>query len=323
MAGSTSRSSTREDELGYRTGTAEGVFRLGAARFGIAICAEHAVDIPWVSAAGAGAPVVFFCAAPGLYGRRTDAESWRRGHAWWEGAGLGDAIRHARRYGLWVAIAAQAGSTHDEDFPGLAALVGPDGEVVHRMPDWRPGELVVNIPVEAAVHPVRRAVRALVVDEAGRTLLLRHADERAGTTWWSPPGGGLGTGEDHTDALRRELYEELGQDGLVFGPWIGRRSHTFALGERWMTQQERWLLCRTASFEVDPARLPALRAENVHEVRWWSTDEIRAAGVITTPRDLPDLLERVNAGQLPGADTDLGAGGALPELSPPRRSERS
>jgi predicted amidohydrolase len=106
-----------EDESGYRTGDHDGVFRPGAARFGIAVCAESEVDLPWESAATAGAELAFFCAAPGLYGRRTDEESWRRGHAWWEGRGLGDAVRHARRYGLWVGIATQAGATSTRTSP--------------------------------------------------------------------------------------------------------------------------------------------------------------------------------------------------------------
>jgi predicted amidohydrolase len=147
LVGSYRKRHLGEGEEGYRTGTRDGVFQLGAVRFGLAICAEGGVDLPWTSAAEAGAPVVFFCAAPGLYGRRTDEDGWRRGHAWWERHGLGDAIRHARRLGLWVAMATQAGSTHDEDFPGLAALVTPDGEVARRLPDWHPGELVVDIPV--------------------------------------------------------------------------------------------------------------------------------------------------------------------------------
>lgn len=295
-----------EDESGYRVGTEDGVYQLGAARFGIAICAESEVDLPWDAAADAGAPVVFFCAAPGLYGRRTDEDSWRRGHAWWEGSGLGDAVRHAGRRGLWVATATQAGSTYDEDFPGLAALVTPQGEVAHRLPDWRPGTLVVDIPVEVAVRPARRAARALVVDDSGRALLVRFVNEAAGTSWWCPPGGGLDDGEDHLTAVRRELYEELGRDSFALGPWIGARTHTFALGQRWMTQQERWVLCRTEPFTLDNGRLPALRAENVHELRWWTADEIRAAGVTTVPRDLADLLDAVDAGELPAPDTDLG-----------------
>ncbi len=96
--------------------------------------------------------MAFFCAAPGLYGRRTDEASWRAGHTWWEECGLGDAIRQAQRVGLWVAIATQAGSTSDEDFPGLAALVNPAGEVVDRLPDWAPGTLLVDIPAGTAAQ---------------------------------------------------------------------------------------------------------------------------------------------------------------------------
>jgi predicted amidohydrolase len=38
------------------------------------------------------------------------------------------------------------GTTVDEDFPGLAALVGPDGRVAARLPDWREGVLIVDVP---------------------------------------------------------------------------------------------------------------------------------------------------------------------------------
>ena len=91
---------------------------------------------------------MLFPAAPGLYGpRRADEASWRRGFSWWEGSSLGDAARHARRCGLWIAQAGQAGATEDEDFPGLAALTSPDGEVTARLPGWHPGTHVVDIPL--------------------------------------------------------------------------------------------------------------------------------------------------------------------------------
>jgi predicted amidohydrolase len=32
------------------------------------------------------------------------------------------------------------------DFPGLAALVRRDGSVAVRLPDWRPGVLIVDVP---------------------------------------------------------------------------------------------------------------------------------------------------------------------------------
>ncbi|MDQ3145706.1 MAG: carbon-nitrogen hydrolase family protein [Actinomycetota bacterium] len=136
-----------DDEDGFTAGGEHVVFEVGAARFGVAICAEADIDGPWAAARAAGADLVCFCAAPGLHGRRTDVDGWRAGHRWWVDHGLGAVRRHARRRRLWVAMATQAGATADEDFPGGAALVDPDGAVTARLPDWRPGTLVVDVPV--------------------------------------------------------------------------------------------------------------------------------------------------------------------------------
>ena len=135
-----------EGEEAFTAATTTVVFGRRGVTFGVAICAEAGFDGPFDEAVAAGAGLVLFPAAPGLFGRRTTEDSWRRGFAWWEGSALGDARRHARRLGLWIALAGQAGATADEDFPGLAALVGPDGHVAARLPDWRPGVLTVDIP---------------------------------------------------------------------------------------------------------------------------------------------------------------------------------
>jgi predicted amidohydrolase len=135
-----------EDEDAYTAAAESAVFEHAGVRFGIAICAESRVDAPFDVAAAAGARLVLFPAAPGLYGRCTDEASWRSGFAWWEESSLGDASRHAQRLGIWIALAGQAGSTTDEDFPGLAALVRPDGSMAARLPDWRPGVLTVDLP---------------------------------------------------------------------------------------------------------------------------------------------------------------------------------
>jgi predicted amidohydrolase len=135
-----------DDEESYRPGSESARFVLGTTPIGVAICAEAGVDTAFDDAAEAGARVVFFCAAPGLYGRRIDRAGWRSGFDWWSGAALGDATRHARRLGLWIALATQAGVTADEDFPGLAALVDPTGAVIAALPDWREGTLLVELP---------------------------------------------------------------------------------------------------------------------------------------------------------------------------------
>jgi predicted amidohydrolase len=135
-----------EGEEAFTVATDPGVFTHAGVTFGIALCAEAGHDAPFDAAAARGARLVLFPAAPGLRGRRTSEDSWREGFAWWAASALGDARRHARRLGLWIALAGQAGSTEDEDFPGLAALVGPDGSVTTRLPDWRAGVILVDIP---------------------------------------------------------------------------------------------------------------------------------------------------------------------------------
>jgi len=298
-----------EGEEGFTpgdAGQAGGIFRLGAARFGMVICAEGGVDFPWIEARDGGARLVFFCSAPGLYGRRTDQESWRQGLSWWEESGLGDAIRHARQQGLWVAMVGQSGSNVDEDFPGLAALVDPEGTIVARLPDWRPGSLVADIPINLAVQPVREAVRTLLVDDADRALLVRFQDEVTGLSWWCPPGGGLERGEDHLDAARRELAEETGRTDVALGAFIGTRTHTFCFNGVWTTQRERWLVCRVPAFTVSADRLALLATESVREVRWWTAAELMASEAVTAPRRLPSLIAETASGVAVDPERDLG-----------------
>lgn len=136
-----------EGEEAFAACDEDTVFELDGTAFAVAICAESRIDRPFAHAESAGAKFLCFAAAPGLDERRTTEAEWQSGWDWWGSAGFRDTQRHARERGLWIAIATQAGATVDEDFPGLAALVNPQGEVVAQLPDWRPGTLVVDIPV--------------------------------------------------------------------------------------------------------------------------------------------------------------------------------
>ena len=147
VAGAQRKRYLGEGEEAYVRAAGSVVFEHAGARIGVAICAESGFDAPFDDAVAAGAGLVLFPAAPGLYGRRTTPASWRRGFTWWQNTSLGDACRHARRLGIWIALAGQAGATADEDFPGLAALIDPHGTVTARLPDWQPGTLTVEIPV--------------------------------------------------------------------------------------------------------------------------------------------------------------------------------
>jgi len=58
----------------------------------------------------------------------------------------------------------------------------------------------------AVVRPVTLGVRALVVNDDGHVLLIRHTYAPG----WFMPGGGVGRDETLEAAAARELYEEAG-----------------------------------------------------------------------------------------------------------------
>jgi 8-oxo-dGTP pyrophosphatase MutT (NUDIX family) len=295
-----------DDEHGFTPVSDTACFELGSVRLGSIICAEAKVDHTWDATIAAGAEVVCMSAAPGLYERRTDETAWQEGFDWWERDGLAAAQHQARRHRVWVGLATQAGSTVDEDFPGIAALIGPDGAIVDRLPDRRPGNLFVEVPVSVDVPPVRRAIRVLLIDRAGRTLLAQFGDDHTAARWWVPPGGGIEEGEDDLATARRELREEVGRDDLAIGELLGRRGGTFRHRGQWFTQYERWYLCRCDAFDVAPVVVAAVRAEGIRELRWWSAAELRADRELTAPRRLPDLLDGILGGELPDPEGDLG-----------------
>ena len=145
----------------------------------------------------------------------------------------------------------------------------------------------------AAGLRIRQAVRALLLDPDRRVLLVRFEFPTA--TRWALPGGGLEPGETHVEALRRELAEEVGLVDAEIGPQIWRRLHIvpFLNGE-FDGQREQIHLVECAAFEPAPSLTwEQMRAEFVHELRWWSIDEIEASTAHFVPKELHALVNRL------------------------------
>lgn len=143
---------------------------------------------------------------------------------------------------------------------------------------------------------IRQAVRALLVTPEGSVLLVRF--EFATATVWALPGGGLEPGEDHLTALRRELIEEVGLHDVAIGAHVWTREHVIPFEDGlWDGQRDIVHIVPTERFEPRPTlSWDQLRAERLHEIRWWTLDEIEAvtadpaAAVVFAPRRLGELL---------------------------------
>lgn len=155
---------------------------------------------------------------------------------------------------------------------------------------------------------MRRSARALLVDDDGRVLLVRF--EFPDATVWALPGGGIEEGEAVHDALRRELVEECGLDSVEIGPHVWSREHVIPMlvaGETWDGQLDAIHLVRCQAFDPVPAiGWEQMRLERVHEMRWWTLDELRTADVLFAPRSLAALVDALLRDGPPPSPIDTG-----------------
>ena len=149
----------------------------------------------------------------------------------------------------------------------------------------------------------RPAVRALVLDAQNRVLLVKFVDA-VGQAWWATPGGGVAEGESREQTLRRELREELGLRDFELGPEIWWREHTFTWMGRILRAHERIHLVRVERHH--PAPEIDLKAEGVHEVRWWTLPELEAAEETFVPKRLPEFLRELLERGPPAEPIDVG-----------------
>ena len=75
---------------------------------------------------------------------------------------------------------------------------------------------------------MKRVVAALIL-ENDRILACQRTRHQIMPLKWEFPGGKIETGEQPSDALRRELDEELGIDAVI-GDEVARLRHTYPRG---------------------------------------------------------------------------------------------
>ncbi|HKG08941.1 MAG TPA: NUDIX domain-containing protein [Gaiellaceae bacterium] len=154
---------------------------------------------------------------------------------------------------------------------------------------------------------VRRAARAIVLDPRDRILLVLFRSPETGEEWWATPGGGLEADEPPEVGLRRELAEETGLEDGEFGRVVWERRHSFRWAGETIDQSETYVVVRVADFEPKPQFTPEeLLREGVHDVRWWTLDELAASDANFAPTRIVGFLRQLLEQGPPSAPIDVG-----------------
>ncbi len=145
----------------------------------------------------------------------------------------------------------------------------------------------------------RRAGRVIVIDPAGRVLLLHGIDpQRPGEPYWITVGGGAKPGESLAQAAARELREESGiaAEPADLGDPVWHAVAEFPFDGRRYRQEEDFFALRVGSAEVEPGGLEDEEAAVIIGHRWWTIAELEATDQPVFPANLTDLLRELTAG---------------------------
>ena len=141
----------------------------------------------------------------------------------------------------------------------------------------------------------RPAARVVLVDDSGRTLLLRGCDPaRPGLRWWFTPGGGLNPGESSAEGAARELFEET---GLRVGPAelgepVWHQVIEFSYDHRRYRQDQYFYLYRVPEWRIDTTGFDPEERRTIDAHRWWSAAELDSTDETVYPEELAHLLRR-------------------------------
>ena len=119
---------------------------------------------------------------------------------------------------------------------------------------------------------------------------------------WITPGGGLDEGESFEEALKRELFEELGIElsGSDSTPQIYYRFPLYELksGET-VQSEERFYLVRLDETVFSCTGWTESEKKRMTAEKWWSIEEIRQSEEKFFSNDVVEILERISRGDIP------------------------
>ena len=142
----------------------------------------------------------------------------------------------------------------------------------------------------------RRSARLLIIEPAGRVLLVRFVFKKgalAGEDYWATPGGGVEEGETFEQAAIRELREETGIRVESVGPQVGQREFVLQLSDgEHVVADERFFRVEAKEATLSRDEWTAEEVEVMVAHRWWSRDELSQTSETVWPENLIEMLPK-------------------------------
>lgn len=154
----------------------------------------------------------------------------------------------------------------------------------------------------------RKSSRAILLNKQNQIFLFRYTFDffAEKESIWITPGGALEEGESFEEALKRELYEELGVEIKEQVPFVFYRTPLYELENRKTVQsEERFYLVYCDDVEFSYTGWTESENKRMTAGKWWSVEEIRQSKEKFFSEDVVEILDRLSKGEIPKKPVEI------------------
>lgn len=154
----------------------------------------------------------------------------------------------------------------------------------------------------------RKSSRAIIINRNHEIFLFKYNFDYLsyGKAIWITPGGGLEDGESFDEALKRELYEELGIQLNQYHKQIYYRNPIYTLENGETVQcEERFYLIYLDGIEFTYTNWTDTEQKRMLLGKWWSLNEIKESKDEFFSSDIIHIINDLSKGKIPNEPIEI------------------